>query len=566
MRISSLARRSVATLAATALLTTGGAVLGLTAGVANAQTVSGVSRIGGGPAVGVNNASSGFQIDGADFMPSGQEKVTIAPTTPPGIAGQGSIAGTVRDNSAQCTKNVLGSVSPDAHCNGPLLFDVNLAGAAPGTYNVTVVQTPQTSFPNTPDTDTCTGCLQVVSAGPATTTGIAPTGTTNGPVTITGTNFAHGAQVKWFNTDANGAATTVDPAFTLSPVNVVNATTITGTYSATAGAVGRKIVRVFNVDDAIAPGAGALFVQPDVGTLSPSTLGQGATAVPVTINGGLNGGGFDAQTTVSWTDPKVTTAGPIVVASNGNSLVVPTSVASDATVGPKTLVVKGTGGSYTTKSSALTVTAAPRPTSVSPASRGQGSDDEVTVNGSGFTASTVFSFGQGIIAETNPATTTATAAKVNLTIDPAAALGARNVTASNPDKGSTTLANGFTVVAKPVITSIEPPSGGPDDAVNVAITGHDFATSGGVTVLIDDPNITVGPVTVNSATLLHVTFSAHSADFGPHDVVVINNVSEGESTCDGCYGINSMTVSPTAGANNARKTLILTGPGLDGSS
>ena len=238
MRISTLARRSVATLAATALLTTGGAVLGLTTGVANAQTVSGVTRIGGGQAIGVNNGVNGFQIDGTDFMPSNQQTVTVAPHSP--IAGQGNIAGVVRDNSAQCTKT-LGTVRPDAHCDGPLLFDVNLGGAAAGVYDVFVTQTTRGKLTNTSETDFCTSCITVVSAGPATATSVAPTGTSNGPLTIKGTNFANGARVFFYNTDAQGNATTIDTLLHFGSISIPSTRRrSTAIYTADPGAGGTQ--------------------------------------------------------------------------------------------------------------------------------------------------------------------------------------------------------------------------------------------------------------------------------------------------------------------------------------
>lgn len=556
MRITTLARRSVATLAATALLTTGGAALGLTSGVANAQTVSGISRVGGGAAIGVNNGVNGFQANGTDFMPSGQEKVTLTPHSP--ITGQGSVNGVVRDNSAQCTKT-LGTVLPDAHCEGPLLFDANLSGVAVGVYDVFVTQSPQTGLTNTDETDPCYSCITVVSPGPATTTGVAPSGTSNGPLTITGTNFANGARVEFYATDGAGNPTAIDPMMHFTAISRPNTTTINGNYSADLGAVGKKIIRVFNLDEPSGPGPGAVFYQPRVTGVSPSTLGQGATGYIVSVDGG----GFEASSTVAWSDPKVTASGPIALTASG--FTVPTSVASDTAPGSKTLTVKNRGGGFTSFGNALTVTAGPKPTSVTPRTRGQNSTSIVTVAGSGFTPTTAFAFGQGITATTNSVNVPGTSAQVTVVVLPDADLGARTLTATNADKGTATLPNAFTVVAKPVIVQITPPSGGPSASVPVTLTGHDFDTSG-VTVSISGSNITVGPVTVDSPTQIRTTFNAAGAAPGPRDVSVINNATGGTSTCTGCYGINSMTVAPSSGTNTGSKTLTFTGSGLNNNS
>ncbi|MCU1588489.1 MAG: cell shape determination protein CcmA [Frankiales bacterium] len=558
MRIPTLARRSVATLAATALLTTGGAALGLTTGVANAQTVSGITRIGGGQAIGPNNGPSGFQINGTDFMPSNQETVTLGPHTP--MAGQGNVTGVVRSNATQCTQT-FGQVLPDAHCDGPLLFDVNLSGVEAGVYDVYVTQTTKSKLSNTSETDSCTSCITVVSAGPATTSSVAPSGTSNGPLTIKGTNFANGARVVFYNTDAQGNPTSIDTLLHFGSISVPDSTTINGIYSADPGAGGNKIVRVFNADDPSTAGQGPLFVQPLVTGVSPGALGQGATAVPVTISGT----GFNASTTVAWSDPKVSASGPGTVGANGASFTVPTSVASDTTLGGKTLTVKGTGGGFTTVSNALTVTAGPKATSVSPSSRGQGSNSVITVNGAGFTANTRFSFGQGSLATTNSANPAGTAAQVNLVVLPDAVTGPRTLSATNPDQGTATLANALTIVAKPVITQITPASGGASQAVPVVITGHDFDVNG-ATITISGTGITVGPTHVDSSTQISTTFTASSAAFGPRDVTVTNTPTQGTSTCSGCYGINSMSLSPATGANTGTKTLTFTGSGLDGTS
>ena len=77
---------------------------------------------------------------------------------------------------------------------------------------------------------------------------------------------------------------------------------------------------------------------------------------------------------------------------------------------------------------------------MSPSSRGQGSTSVVTINGSGFQPNTVFSFGQGSLATTNTVNVAGTVATVNLNVLPDAVTGPRALTATNPDRGTATLA------------------------------------------------------------------------------------------------------------------------------
>lgn len=556
MRIASLARRSVATLAVAGLLTTAGLTSGLTVGVANAETITAVTNLGNGssnPATAFNNATANMEIQGSGFHPSNQEDVTVRRQV--SVPGQGDITGTVADNSALCAQT-LGQVAPNAACTGPLDFSANLVNAAPGSYDVILTYTP---FPNgTPTTTTCAGCLTIISAGPATATAI--TGPGNGQLTITGTGISHGATVAFFNTDAGGAATTPDTALVFTPTSYPSSTSVTGTYVANSGFTpGAHIVTVTNRGDSPNPGTGPLFVQPLV-TSNPISLGQGASSAPVT----LVGGGFDANTTVVYSDANVTVSGPLQPAGDGLSIVVPTSVAPATTTGTKNLTVKGTGGAFTTRTAYVTVTPSPTITTVNQNPRGQNSSGTVTITGTGFSTSTVFDFGADISAVTLPATT-ATLAQVTLTVGPDAVVGARNVKATNPaDYGTYTKTNGFTVAAKPVITSITPPSGIRNQAVPVTIHGTDFATSG-VTITVSGPGVAVGSVVVDSATQIRATFTvASDAPFGSRDVTILNNTNGGSSTCFGCFGVNSLAVltSPPFAGNNAPKTIEFIGAGL----
>jgi len=555
MRITSLARRSAAVLASTALLTTG--LTGLTMGQAYAShSVSSVSKTGGGPAI--NNAISQFAVQGSGFRPANQEEVRLKPTF---TSPQSDIVGTDIAVSG-CGNTPPLPPTPNASCTGPLTFNADLRLAAPGIYDVAVIQR-TIAAPDTSETATCFSCLQIFSAGAATVSSSARTGTTDGPITLTGTNFARGATVVFYNTDpTTGASTTPDPALQLSSPTITSSTSMSGTYTASSGAGGHKIVRVFNLDDPPAPGPGAAFVQPRVNSLSPSALGQGANSIPVTVTGA----GFDGGTTASWTDATasgtVTVAGPLTASNNGATLAIPTSVSSTAPTGSRTLILRGTGGAFTSAADVLTVTPGPKPTQ-GVGNRGQGGTSTASVSGTGFTTGSAFAFGPDITA-TTLSSTTSTLAQLSIAVGPDAVTGTRVMTVTNPDKGISSFANGINVTNKPVITTVTPSSAGTNRSVTVNLGGFFFDTTGGVTLSVSGTGITVVATTVNSSTSIRTTFNiASGAQPGPRDITIVNNTDQGRSTCPSCFGINSLTIEDPDGAtNNGPKTLVFNGSGL----
>src|SRR5262249_55612894 len=135
------------------------------------------------------------------------------------------------------------------------------------------------------------------------------------------------------------------------------------------------------------------------------------------------------------------------------------------------------GGLTGTLASGFTVNPDPTLGSVSPASRGQGVIQDLTFNGTGFVLGATVSFsGTGITVNT---VTFVTAKKltVNVTIAPNAPTGAQNATVVNPDAGAVTRTNAFTVNAKPVPTSVSPPSKGQGATSQVVqVLGTGFAS------------------------------------------------------------------------------------------
>ncbi len=195
---------------------------------------------------------------------------------------------------------------------------------------------------------------------------------------------------------------------------------------------------------------------PAISSLSPSSLGQGATAATVTVNGS----NFLSGAVVSISGTGLTVGATTFV--NAGQLTVLVSVDGNATTGARTLTV--TNPNSTTGTSTLTVNAAATVTSLNPSSEAQGATSQVvTVNGTNFVAgvwanSSVSFSGTGITVN-SVTRSSAIALSVNLTVGGAAATGARDVTVTSPDFAPpVTLVGGFTVNTGATVTTLSPSS------------------------------------------------------------------------------------------------------------
>src|SRR5207248_190701 len=115
---------------------------------------------------------------------------------------------------------------------------------------------------------------------------------------------------------------------------------------------------------------------------------------------------------------------------------------------------------------------------ISPSSGTQGQNSNVVVTGSNFQSGPQCSMGAGINV-TQCTFNSASQINIALSIGPAAALGAHDITITNPDGQSTTLMGGFFVNSsgpQPVITSVTPNSGNQGQNLsNVIVRGSNFA-------------------------------------------------------------------------------------------
>jgi hypothetical protein len=195
--------------------------------------------------------------------------------------------------------------------------NANLVGAAPGNYQVQLV--------NGSDTGTLTTkSFVVTTAGAPTITAVTPASIGQGAdatVTITGTNFARGATV----TFSKSTFTTTGPVVFTStsqiqvPVHVAS-NAVTGSANATnltvtnTGAAPNSVTRNAAIQAVTGPA---------ITSFSPSPIGQGATTTLT-----INGTGFQSGATVTFGTGITPTAGPSSISST--QIKIPVSVAANA--------------------------------------------------------------------------------------------------------------------------------------------------------------------------------------------------------------------------------------------
>ncbi len=565
MRLAQLPRRSVAVLAAAALLTTGGFVAGV-------QTASAAVGVTLNPPGAPNEGVRTFTVNGS-FYPTGQQVITV--TRQGAVVGQGEPKATEQANYDSCSRGATpsGLGVPDDACS-KVVFTIDLNNVAPGTYDVKIekYRTADVVFPQ----ETYNGTLGVATNGaPNASSSKLFTGTVlppDGKIELGGVFLAKGSTVDFLL----GDQASVDTGLTFTPTvdggtagnGYVSSTVLRGTVAQGSFTAGPHYVRVTNAVGQSTVSSSPIFVQPRLSTLSPATLGQGALRVPVTFLGG----GFEPESTLFIKETGTATGaaagigvGDITVSADGRTLTTTISVAATAVVGTRDVTVRSPSGGFSKLTAGLTITASPKVTSVAPNNRGQGFLGDVTITGTALSSATAFDFGSGITAVTK-SSASATNAVVNLTIAPDAVLGAHPVIATNPDFGTSTLANGFTVNAKPLITRVTPASALRGESKTVDLFGTGFVS--GATVTSAPAGLSITQLRFVSSTQLSATFQPDvnlPSGTSTFDLTV-TNPDGGTSTRPQGYGVNSLTVVTTAVTNATTPNITLQAPNLNGNS
>ena len=290
-------------------------------------------------------------------------------------------------------------------------------------------------------------------------------GTTAGgtAVTITGTNFATGAAVKFGSTAATN-------------VVVVNSTTITATTPAgSAGAV-TVTVTVNGQSGSLANGF-TYVVPPTVTSVSPNSGSMaGGTAVTIT------GTNFVTGATVTFG----TAAATNVVVVSGTSITATTPAGS---AGAVTVTVTNAGSQSGSLTSGFTYVLVPTVSSVSPNSGPPAGGTAVTITGTNFASGATVKFGSTAatnVVVVNSTTITATT--------PAESSGAVTVTVTvNGQSGS--LTNGFTYTGTAAIAFAQVAAATPQSpTATVAVTYPAAQTAGNLNVVVVGWNDTAAAV------------------------------------------------------------------------
>jgi hypothetical protein len=240
-------------------------------------------------------------------------------------------------------------------------------------------------------------------------------------------------------------------------------------------AVGARNVTVMTPSGTSAPLVGGFMVEPVLTSVAPNTGMPGETLTVMFNSVKL----YDANA-ITFSGEGVTANG-LRSNARGTQVTATVTIAADAAIGARDIKVTTRWGTIATLVGGFTVTPQPAPvvTSLEPNSGIPGVTlTGVLANGTGFNWDTVVNFsGEGVTASNLSVNDAGTQITFDVTIDPSAAIGARDVTVTTLWGTSLPLIGGFMVVAgaAPEVTSLEP---------NTAVWGTTL------TVFINGTNLT----------------------------------------------------------------------------
>jgi methionine-rich copper-binding protein CopC len=384
-----------------------------------------------------------------------------------------------------------------------------------------------------------------VTTGPAAIASLSPaTGYEGGSVTVlvTGsqTNFTTGVTSASFGGGiVVTGLTVVDLEHAKVTVSIPGSTPV-GSYNVTLTTAGESAT--------ILGGFAVTLGNPVLTAVAPPTGHQGDTNLSVSLTGqftnfvnGTSTASFGAGITVN-----------SLTVSSATSAAASITISPTATLASRTVTVT-TGTEVASINGGFTVLAGlPSLVSATPGSAQAGATTNVVVTGA-FTSfqqnATTVSFGSGVTVN-SVTVASATQLSANITVDPNAYTGTRDITVTTGTQ-TETLSGGFTVLpGTPVITQINPNIGTPNSTVTVTIQGQ-YTNWGASTTVSFGPGISVGgaaegasgPVTVNSATSITATLNIDTeADLGPRDVTVTTGTEI--DTVPAGFTVQQTTVSP----------------------
>ncbi|WP_336691434.1 IPTL-CTERM sorting domain-containing protein [Delftia acidovorans] len=522
--------------------------------VIGSSIVTAVS-FGGAPATSFT-VNSSTQITA--IAPAGSGTVNVTVTT----AGGTSVTAAANQFTyipAPTVTSISPNFGPQAGGTSVTITGTNLSGATAVTFGGTpatgytvdsATQITATSPAGTGPVDvrvTTAGGTSAISGvdqfsylATPTITSIAPTA---GPqaggtaVTITGTNFIGTTGVNFGVSAATGF--TVD-----------SATSITATAPPGTGTVDIRVSNTVGTSPAVGADQFTYVAAPSVTSISP-TAGPTGGGTTVTITGT----GFSAALPTG----AVRFGGTIATYTiNSNTQITATAPAGSAGTVDVTVTTVG-GTSATSAADQFTYVAAPTVTSISPTAGPTAGGATVTITGTNLSGATAVTFG-GTAAS---GVTVNSATQITATA-PAQAAGTVDVRVTTMGGTSaTSVADQFTYVAMPTVTSVSPTAGPSAGGTSVVITGTNFS---GTTAVTFGGTAAAG-YTVNSAT--QITANA-PAGTGTVDVRITTvGGTSATSTADQFTYVAAPTVtsiSPSSGPQTGGTTVTLTGTNLGGAT
>ena len=347
-------------------------------------------------------------------------------------------------------------------------------------------------------------------------------------VTLTGTNFASGASVAVSGSGVTASNVSVVSATQLTATLVIGATAATGSYNVSVTTGGSTTNALpFNVT----AGSGGA---PVLTSITPSSGSPGAS-----VNVTLAGSNFTPQSSIRLSGLGASVRNAVVVSAT--QITATFVLSSSVATGPHNVyVVTAAGNSNILPFTVTSGSGAPTLTSVAPNSGAQGTAVNITLTGTNFASGASIAVSGSGVTASNVNVVSATQITATLTISASAAAGARSVSVT--EAAGTSNGITFTVTAAaqaPTLTSVSPNSGTQGTAVNITLTGANFAS--GASIAVSGSGVTAGNVSVVSATQITATLTiAAGAPVGGYSLSV--------STAAGTSNTVSFTVNASGGS------------------
>jgi hypothetical protein len=293
---------------------------------------------------------------------------------------------------------------------------------------------------------------------------------------------------------------------------------------------------------------------PSLTSVSPDQGRQGAT-----LNLSIGGANLSGASTVQLGQGIAVNSFNVL---GSGQISVNISIAADAASGPRDLTVIAASGKITLPTAFTVKQAAPVVASLSPQQGNQDTTLIVTIKGTDLNGATQVQFDRDI-AVNNFTLISPTQIAASITLNPSAALGARDVTVTTPG-GVSLLPGSFSVIqALPIISSITPNSASQGATLDVLVQGRNL-TGAGEIYLGSGIAINSYRVINSSQVQLSVTLVA-GAEIGARDISL--TTPGGGVTASGLFSVKQglpviSSVNPSSAEQGAQISVIINGTNL----